>query len=130
MRYGSSRRLLRSAVLAALLVTPVTAAVAGQAAARSIPAPADEFFIVSSIDPSKGQLLLKRPTEVTDVMRVDKDTRYVDEHGKAIALDQLRAGDTVFVRARTGSGGTVAIEIRKGPMTIPELQKRYLQRGK
>ncbi len=41
-----------------------------------------DFFIVSSIDLAKKQLLLKRPTEVTELMRVDGETRCFEERGK------------------------------------------------
>lgn len=116
--------------LAVIVATLPAVAPAAQVKKAPSAADADEFFIVSSIDPTKGQLLLKRPTEVTDVVRVDRQTRYVDEHGNTITLAQLRAGDTVFVRAKPGAGGAVALEIRKGPMSVAELQKRYLKSRK
>lgn len=119
------RRRMRT-LAAALIAAGTLMASASHVAAA--PAPADEFFIVSSIDTAKHQLLLKRPTEVTDVMRVDAGTRLVDESGKAITLADLRAGDTVFIRSKPGQGGAVALEIRKGPMTIPELARRYLHK--
>jgi hypothetical protein len=90
----------------------------------------DEFFIISSIDRARSQVLVKRPTEVTEVIRVDAATRYIDDEGKAIALDDLRAGDTVFIRISRTTNGHVAAEIRKGPMTVDELQRRYLQRAR
>lgn len=43
-----------------------------------------DFFIVSSIDLAKMQVLLKRPTEVTELMRVDGETRYFEESGKSM----------------------------------------------
>jgi len=89
-----------------------------------------DFFIVSSVDVSKGQLLLKLPTEVTEVMRVNNDTRYLDEEGRPIKLTDLRAGDTVYINQQAGSGGALAVEIRKGPMTIAELRRRYLRSKK
>ncbi|HEY2152722.1 MAG TPA: hypothetical protein VGH34_18075 [Vicinamibacterales bacterium] len=84
-----------------------------------------EFFIVSSVNPPKHQVLVKHPTEVTQVVRVDDHTRYIDRSGKMIALSDLRAGDTVYVTMP--SKGDAALEIRKGPMTLAELQRRYLQ---
>ena len=62
------------------------------------PSPPDEFFIVSSVNSAKHELLVKMPTEVTQVMRVDDGTKYFDRHGKSIGLADLRAGDTVFRR--------------------------------
>jgi hypothetical protein len=102
---------------------------AASARASDVPTPGD-FFIISSVDPAKSQLLLKLPTEVTEVMRVGDQTRYLDEDGKSMNLNDLRAGDTVYITSRPGSGGLVAIQIRKGPMTITELRRRYLQRKK
>ena len=86
--------------------------------------PRDRFFIISSVDPAKRELLVKMPTEVTELMRVDGDTKYFDRRGKSIGLADFRAGDTVYIV--TSKDGTVR-EIRKGPMTIQELRKRYLQ---
>ncbi|HEV3058095.1 MAG TPA: hypothetical protein VGY48_07590 [Vicinamibacterales bacterium] len=87
--------------------------------------PSAEFFIISSINPAKQQVLVKRPTEVTQVMRVDEHTKYIDRTGKAIALADLRAGDTVYIMLKPKTDSVV--EIRKGPMTVAELQRRYLQ---
>jgi hypothetical protein len=88
------------------------------------PTPSGEFFIISSINPAKQQVLVKHPTEVTQVVRVDAHTTYIDQRGKPITLTDLRAGDTVYImlRAKTDS----VLEIRKGPMTVAELQRRYL----
>jgi hypothetical protein len=87
-----------------------------------------DFFIVSSIDLAKKQILLKRPTEVTELMRVDGETRYFEERGKPIRLTDLRAGDTVFITSRPTSGQSVAITIHKGPMTLDVLRERYLKK--
>jgi len=70
--------------------------------------------------------VVKRPTEVTQLVFVNAETRYADRNGKAIALSDLHAGDTVYIREKRDSGGSIAIEIRKGPMTLDELRKRYL----
>jgi hypothetical protein len=110
---------MRAMVVAALLVG-VAAIVRGQGAAS------DEFFIVSSVNPVKQQVIAKRPTEVTQVIFVDSSTKYVDRSGAAITLGDLRAGDTVYIRERRDSNRSVAAEIRKGPMTLNELKKRYL----
>ena len=88
---------------------------------------AGDFFIISSVDMAKKQLLLKFPTEVTEVMRVDDHTRFLDEGGKPIKLADLRAGDTVYVTSARGAQGLVAVRIRKGPMTLDELHRHYLQ---
>jgi hypothetical protein len=105
-------------------------------AARPMPAqtadpnPSGDFFIISSVDLSKRQILLKLPTEVTELMRVDRDTQYIGEGGKAIGLGDLRAGDTAFITSKRSGEQTVAIGIRKGPMTVEILRQRYLSSKK
>jgi hypothetical protein len=122
-----TRRLARA--IATLLIAAVFACATGSAQSRTAAprAPVDEFFIISSIDVDRNQLLLKRPTEVTEVMRVDGATRYVDEDKKPIKVTDLRAGDTVYITSRPGIGGSLAVEIRKGPMTVIELRRRYFR---
>jgi hypothetical protein len=89
------------------------------------PEPRDAFFIISSVDPAKLELLVKLPTEVTQLMRVDGETKYFDRSGRSIGLADFRAGDTVYILRSPKTG--VAREIRKGPMTVAELQRRYLR---
>jgi len=72
----------------------------------------------------KEQLLVKRPTEVTQVMRVNGQTQYYDRVEKPIGLIDLRAGDTVYIVSSPSSG--FALEVREGPMTVAELHRRYL----
>ena len=87
----------------------------------------EEFFIVSSVDITKKQLLLKEPTEITQLIEVNDKTRYTDRTGKAMQLGDLRAGDTIYLRSTTTSAGRVAVSIRKGPMSLQELQRHYLK---
>lgn len=111
------------AVGAALIVSAASAW--AQTSVSRTPAPlSSEFLIISSVNPAKQQVLVKQPTEVTHMLRVDARTRYVDRSDKAIALGDLRAGDTVYVTLQPGSD--LALEIHKGPMTVAELQRRYL----
>src|SRR5438128_208553 len=112
---------------ASVLVLAVAAA-----SAAGAPTPAsvstEEFFIVSSVDSGKGLMVVKRPTEVTLTMGLNEKTRCRDEQGKPIRATDLRAGDTVFIAsARNASGQAVAASIRRGPMTVPELHRRYLR---
>jgi hypothetical protein len=97
------------------------------ARANAAPAAApDEFFIISSIDAGHGRIVLKRPTEVTLVMRVTARTAYRDEQGRPLALAALRAGDTVYITStRDAAGGVTAVLVRQGPMTVQELERRY-----
>lgn len=90
----------------------------------------EEFFIISSVDLGKQQLLLKLPTEVTELMGIDKNTRFLDEQGKTIRLADLRTGDTVFITSTPGGGHPVAIVVRKGAMTLEVLRQRYLKTPK
>lgn len=114
-----------SAILAAIL-----AAVALPLKAEKAQRPSsagEEFFIISSVNLKKNQLVLKRPTEVTLTMEVSDQTICLDENGKALHLKDLRAGDTVFVTARRNQDGVlVATRIRKGYMTLQEVHNRYL----
>ena len=87
--------------------------------------PRDEFFIISSVNSDKLELLVKLPTEVTQVMRVNGETEYLDRGGRSIGLADFRAGDTVYIVWSPKTG--LARKIRKGPMTVAELQRRYLR---
>lgn len=87
-----------------------------------------EFFIISSVDSNKQQLVLKRPTEVTLLVRVDEKTVYLDEKSKRVQLKDFRAGDTVYVVLRSSVEGSPTIAtIQKGLMTPEELRRRYLK---
>src|SRR5215472_973349 len=102
------RQLLAAGVLASYLPAfPQTNS--GKTDSTQTDAFAGDFFIVSSIDLGKKQILLKRPTEVTELMRVDRETRYFDEHGKAIRLTDLRAGDTVYIASKASSATALAV---------------------
>ena len=117
----------------ALIAAILTLALAGEAAtlfaenAQRQAAPGEEFYIISSVNLKKNQLVLKRPTEVTVLMEVSDKTTCLDEKGKPLHMKDLRAGDTVFVASRAnGSGDMVATRIRKGYMTLEEVHSRYL----
>jgi hypothetical protein len=104
---------------------PLPAAQSGKAGTNT--SSAEQFFIISSVDTAKRQLLLKQPTEITEVVQVNDKTRYADKNGKAIQFADFRAGDTVYIRSTSSSAGKVAVSIRKGPMTLEELHRRYLK---
>jgi hypothetical protein len=88
---------------------------------------AENFFIISSLDARKKQIVLKHPTEVTELMRVGEKTVYLDERGKTMEFKSLRAGDTVYVTSSPGLDGVrVASQIRRAPMTLEELRRRYV----
>jgi hypothetical protein len=86
----------------------------------------EEFFIIASIDQSRSQVLLKHPSEVTELMQLTPNTKYLDENGKPIRMQNFRAGDTVWV-VSSGSGPEPnAAHIRKGQMTVADLHRYYL----
>ena len=119
------RTLRMTLALAAVVFAALPVAAADREQARS--ARGDEFFIISSVNASKHELVLKRPTEVTELMAVTDSTVYVDEQGKPLHFEDLRAGDTVYVAYTNRSDGPpVALRIRRGPMTLEELHRRYL----
>ena len=90
----------------------------------------EEFFIISSVDSGKQQLVLKRPTEVTLLVRVNERTAYLDQQGRPLRLKDFRAGDTVYVALRSSAEGPPLVtRIRKGLMTLEELRRRYLKSG-
>ncbi|HYB60749.1 MAG TPA: hypothetical protein VEH50_04645, partial [Methylomirabilota bacterium] len=99
-----------------------------EAAARKLKVAASgDFFIVSSIDTKAQQIVLKRPTEVTQLVQVNAQTQYLDENGQPLKLQNLRAGDTVFVVLQQKSAAIpIATSIRRGPMTVDILRQRYL----
>jgi hypothetical protein len=111
-----------------LTVLSVCASAKALVATPRSPAASEEFFIVSSVNPARGTMVLKRPTEVTLTVRVTAKTRCSREDGKPMQLSDLRAGDTVFIAlVPESSGALVASTVRQGVMTLPELQRRYLK---
>ena len=86
----------------------------------------DEFFIISSVNLPKHQLVLKLPTEVTLQMTVTDASTIVGEHGQPLKLAELRSGDTAYITYARSAEGARAVKIRLGPMTVQELHKRYL----
>ena len=115
------------AIAAGALALLLTLPAAARAADTSKTAGSDEFFIISSVDLNKHQLVLKHPTEVTELMTVNDATVFVDDQGHRLQFKDLRAGDTVYVTYATPrEGPPVALRIRRAPMTVEELHRRYL----
>src|SRR5439155_18499280 len=115
--------------IGAVLILTVAAGLAARPAlAGDAQAGGEDFYIVSTVDLNRKQIVLKRPTEVTVLMQVTDKTAFTNLEGKRIQLKDLRAGDTVFARAVTGGQGKlVATSIRVGIMTQRELYNRYLK---
>jgi hypothetical protein len=118
---------VKLAFLAGVLALPAAPS-ALAAETRSPAPPAEEFFIVSSVNADKGTMVVKRPTETTLTILVTPKTRCRGEKGESLRFTDLRAGDTVFIASEPDpSGHPVASSIRRGPMTLEELRRRYLR---
>jgi hypothetical protein len=86
----------------------------------------EQFFIVASIDRQNSQLLLKRPTEVTVLVKISPQTKYLDENGKPVKLSDFRAGDTVWARVSSDKADPTVLQMRLGEMTVADLHRYYL----
>ena len=119
-------RIFASLVVAAVWISAMPWAVAQSSRKGAIQN--EEFFIVASVDGTKSQLLLKRPTEVTVLMKVSEKTLFFDENGKGFVFADLRAGDTVWVISSSGQASErAALRVRKGPMTLADLRRIYVR---
>ena len=87
----------------------------------------EEFFIISSVDVSKQQMVLKRPTEVTVLVQATNKSVYQDQQGKGVQLRDFKAGDTVYATLMRGGTMPRIERLRKSPMTQDELHRRYLK---
>ena len=74
-----------------------------------------------------GALLLAVQACTKELLQVNDKTRYTDKNGKAMQFADLRAGDTVYIRSAATRAGKLAVSVRKGPMTVEELHRRYLK---
>jgi hypothetical protein len=86
----------------------------------------ESFYIVASVDRARSQVLLKLPTEITTMMKVDDKTQFTDATGKSIKLADLRTGDTVWVASSGPAAGPTATRVTIGPMTVALLHQLYL----
>ena len=108
-----------------LLALAVSAPAWAQAHPKN--AQGEEFFIVSSVDLQKHQVVLMRPTQLTVVATIGPQTSYVGEKGQKLDVKAMKAGDTVWAIIKTDRDGTVtAVRLRQGAMTVAELHKLYL----
>jgi hypothetical protein len=86
----------------------------------------ESFYIIASVDRAKSQILLKLPTEITTMMKVDDKTQFTDASGKPIKLADIRTGDTVWVSSSGPASEPTATHITIGPMTVALLHQLYL----
>jgi hypothetical protein len=99
----------------------------GSLASVCKPTPTGEhYFIIGSVDQSQQQILLKRPSEITLLLKVTPDTKFVSESGKPLKLSDFRAGDTVWVTYTGTTADATAAHIRAGGMSVADLHKYFL----
>ncbi|HEY6465946.1 MAG TPA: hypothetical protein VIY69_08140 [Candidatus Acidoferrales bacterium] len=84
------------------------------------------FFIIGSVDQAQQQILLKWPTEVTLLLKVTPNTKFVNEAGKQLKLADFRAGDTVWVKYQGSGENATAVNVRAGVMSVADLHKYFL----
>lgn len=116
---------LISFAVAILVALAVSAPAWAQAHPKN--AQGEEFFIVSSVDLQKHQVVLMRPTQLTVVATIGPQTSYIGEKGQKLDVKTMKAGDTVWAITKTERDGTVtAVRLRQGAMTAADLHKLYL----
>lgn len=89
----------------------------------------EQFFIISSVDFQRDQIVLMHPTQLTVVATFSpQTTTFLDENGQKLSTKDLRAGDTVWaVLKSTGKKSLPQVSrIREGAMTVAELHKLFL----
>ena len=112
------------AMLVALLASTGSAALAATKAGATREH-RNEFFIVSEVNLRRQQLVLEMPTQITMLMHLDKKTVFENRRGRRLPLTDMRAGDTVYVTYLRENGNSVALTIRRGPMTVARLHRLY-----
>ncbi|HEV2297611.1 MAG TPA: hypothetical protein VGR72_03740 [Candidatus Acidoferrales bacterium] len=111
------------AILALLVVAPLDA----QTPKSPSDSRGEQFYVISSVDMQKHQIVLMRPTQLTVVATTNEQTAYVGEKGQKLGLKDLHAGQTVWATLRKDKDSQVAVmKIREGAMTVAELHKLYL----
>jgi len=115
------------ASLACILFVALAASAPAWAQANPKNAQGEEFFIISSVNMQKHQVVLMRPTQLTVVASFSDNTTYTDEKGQKLAISAMKAGDTVWAVVKRAANGTVTVlRLRQGAMTPAELHTLYL----
>jgi hypothetical protein len=91
--------------------------------AAVLASPPDEFFIISSVDPAHARIVAKRPTDMTAVLTVPPTATLKGERGETLRIADLRSGDTIYAVVNPS---LIVTSLRRGPMTVDELRRRYL----
>ncbi|HKV28298.1 MAG TPA: hypothetical protein VJN90_08530 [Candidatus Acidoferrales bacterium] len=121
-------RIYRFTLVAFAILLTVVLSMPAWAQAHPKNAQGEEFFIISSVDLQKRQVVLMRPTQLTVVATIGPQTNYVGEKGRALNVKAMKAGDTVWAITKPAPDGSVtAVRLRQGAMTPAELHKLYMQ---
>jgi hypothetical protein len=121
-------RVSRFIPVAIALLMALAVSMPAWAQAQPKNAQGEEFFIVSSVDLQKHQVVLMRPTQLTVVATIGPQTTYLGEKGQKLDVKAMKAGDTVWGITKPGpDGSVVAVRLRQGAMTPAELHKLYRQ---
>lgn len=114
-------------VLCAALALLAGASVQAQMRKASADLRGEQFYVISSVDMQKHQVVFMRPTQLTVVATTNDQTVYLGEQGQKLSLKDLRAGQTVWATLRKDkSGAESVVKIREGAMTVAELHRLYL----
>lgn len=120
--------ILKFVSFACILFVALAASAPAWAQANPKNAQGEEFFIISSVNMQKHQVVLMRPTQLTVVASFSDNTTYTDEKGQKLAISAMKAGDTVWAVVKRAADGTVTVlRLRQGAMTPAELHKLYLR---
>jgi hypothetical protein len=117
-----NRRTVPLACFLALALSLGAPTVASAQAKRSSGATKEEFFIISSLNMQKREILLKMPTEVTMQLAVTAKTTVVGQNGKPMKVTDLRSGDTGYFTYVQNGTVAQALSIRLAGMTRQNLR--------
>ena len=123
----NKKTILLVSIFAAFLAAALPSAALAQARRASSDIRGEQFYVISSVDMQKHQIVLMHPTQLTVVATVNDQTAYLGEKGEKVGLKDLHAGQTVWAILRKDNGSQIsAIRIREGAMTVAQLHKLYL----
>ena len=123
----NKKTILLVSFFAAFLAAALPSAALAQARRVSSDIRGEQFYVISSVDMQKHQIVLMHPTQLTVVATVNDQTAYLGEKGEKVGLKDLHAGQTVWAILRKDNGSQIsAVRIREGAMTVAQLHKLYL----
>lgn len=123
----NKKTFFRISIFPALLAMALAAAALAQSHRVASDIRGEQFYVISSVDMQKHQIVLMHPTQLTVVAAANDQTAYLGEKGEKLGLKDLHAGQTVWATLRKDNRGQItAVRIREGAMTVAELHKLYL----